>query len=103
VAESGITDPVKVGRERAGKKSGGECYLHGSFLGDMLPGYVVWICQDMICCPPVNDPPRPKGVIGEERRLKTTAPRLTVPRLRDGSCRDPLADMDMAPDRQGCE
>jgi len=37
VAESGMADRIKVGRKRAGKKVGGECYLHGPFLGDMLP------------------------------------------------------------------
>jgi len=33
----GVAAPPKTDRGKAGKKSG-ECYLHGPFLGDMLPG-----------------------------------------------------------------
>jgi len=36
--ESDVPESTETDRGKAGKKGGGECYLHGPFLGDMLPG-----------------------------------------------------------------
>jgi len=41
---SGVADPPKTDRGKAGKK-GRECYLHGSFLCDMLPGQTLRMQQ----------------------------------------------------------
>jgi len=41
VAEGGLAARPKTVSGKGGKKGDGECYLHGPFLGDMLPGQML--------------------------------------------------------------
>jgi len=45
--EGEMQGSAKDGRGNAGKKDGGECYRHGPFLGDMLPGQTLRMKRGM--------------------------------------------------------
>jgi len=46
--EREVQGSAKDGRGNAGKKEGGECYRHGPFLGDMLPGQTLCMKKGMV-------------------------------------------------------